>query len=196
MEAELEKIKTNAEHSELSGLIDLKDRLLKQSLEVEKQKQEHELKLEEVRISAEAQKNDTKFLVEAVYLVYNDGRLLNHVFSEDQQTDAEILTSMLMAVNDFVADSLGATGNIGNLEFGANSIVIEKGDNCYMVSMNYGEPSDSLRQGLRKQIELIEENYSDKLEKWDGDVSSFEGCNTNLVKVLMESTVKDRSEVA
>ena len=195
MEADLEKIKTESQHTELSGLIDLKDRLLKQSLEVEKQKQEHELKLEEVRISAEAQKNDTKFLVEAVYLVYNDGRLLGHVFSEDQQTDAEILTSMLMAVNDFVADSLGATGNIGNLEFGANSIVIEKGENCYMVSMNYGEPSDSLRQGLRKQIELIEEIYTDKLEKWDGDVSTFEPCNTNLVKILMESTVKDRSEV-
>ena len=74
---------------------DLKDRLLKQSLEVEKQKQEHELKLEEMRISAEAEKNDTKFLVEAVYLVYNDGRLLTHAFSEAQQTDAEILTSML-----------------------------------------------------------------------------------------------------
>ena len=61
--------------------------------------------------------------------------------------------------------------------------------------MNYGEPSDSLRQGLRKQIELIEENYTDKLENWDGDVSTFDGCNTNLVKILMESTVKDRSEV-
>ena len=165
-------------------------------MEVEKQKQDHELKLEEVRISAEAQKNDTKFLVEAVYLVYNDGRLLCHVFSEDQQTDAEILTSMLMAVNDFVADSLGATGNIGNLEFGANSIVIEKGENCYMVSMNYCEPSDSLRQGLRKQIELIEENYTDKLEKWDGDVSAFDDCTSNLVKILLESTVKSRSEVA
>jgi len=196
MEADLEKIKTESQHTELSGLIDLKDRLLKQSLEVEKQKQEHELKLEEVRISAEAQKNDTKFLVEAVYLVYNDGRLLGHVFSEDQQTDAEILTSMLMAVNDFVADSLGATGNIGNLEFGANSIVIEKGENCYMVSMNYGEPSDSLRQGLRKQIELIEENYTDKLEKWDGDVSAFDDCTSNLVKILLESTVTSRSEVA
>ena len=196
MEAELEKIKTESQHSELSGLIDLKDRLLKQSLEVEKQKQEHELRLEEMKISAAAKKDDTKFLVEAVYLVYNDGRLLGHVFSEDQQTDAEILTSMLMAVNDFVADSLGATGNIGNLEFGANSIVIEKGEHCYMVSMNYGEPSDSLRQGLRKQIELIEENYLDKLENWDGDISAFDDCTSNLVKILLESTVKARSEVA
>ena len=32
--------------------------------------------------------------------------------------------------------------------------------------MNYGEPSDSLRQGLRQQIELIEENYADKLENY------------------------------
>ena len=196
MEAELEKIKTQSQHSELSGLIDLKERLLKQSLEVEKQKQEHELKLEEMKISAASQKNDTKFLVEAVYLVYNDGRLLGHVFSETQQTDAEILTSMLMAVNDFVADSLGATGNIGNLEFGANSIVIEKAEQCYMVSMNYGEPSDSLRQGLRKQLTLIEDKYLKELESWDGDISTFEDCNTNLVKILMESTVKDRSEVA
>ena len=196
MEAELEKIKTNSEHSELSSLIDLKERLLKQSLEVEKQKQEHELKLEEMKISAAAKKDNTKFLVEAVYLVYNDGRLLGHVFSETQKTDAEILTSMLMAVNDFVADSLGATGNIGNLEFGANSIVIEKAEQCYMVSMNYGEPSDSLRQGLRKQLSLIEDKYLNELANWDGDVSTFESCSTNLVKVLMESTVKERSEVA
>jgi len=196
MEAELKKIKTESQHSELSGLIDLKDRLLKQSLEVEKQKQEHELKLEKMKISAEAEKNDTKFLVEAVYLVYNDGRLLGHVFSETQQTDAEILTSMLMAVNDFVADSLGATGNIGNLEFGANSIVIEKAEHCYMVSMNYGEPSDSLRVGLQKQLKLIEDKYLNELASWDGDISTFENCNTNLVKILMESTVKDRSDVA
>ena len=196
MEAELEKIKTDSEHSELSSLIDLKERLLKQSLEVEKQKQEHELKLEEMKISAAAKKDNTKFLVEAVYLVYNDGRLLGHVFSETQQTDAEILTSMLMAVNDFVADSLGATGNIGNLEFGANSIVIEKAEHCYMVSMNYGEPSDSLRQGLRKQLSLIEDKYLNELANWDGDISTFESCSTNLVKVLMESTVKERSEVA
>jgi len=196
MEAELEKIKTDSEHSELSSLIDLKERLLKQSLEVEKQKQEHELKLEEMKISAAAKKDNTKFLVEAVYLVYNDGRLLGHVFSETQQTDAEILTSMLMAVNDFVADSLGATGNIGNLEFGANSIVIEKAEHCYMVSMNYGEPSDSLRQGLRKQLSLIEDKYLNELANWDGDILTFESCSTNLVKVLMESTVKDRSEVA
>ena len=196
LEAELEKIKTDSQHSELAGLVDLKDKLLKQSLEIEKQQQEHELKLEKMKISAAAKKSNTKFLVEAVYLVYNDGRLLGHVFSEDQQTDAEILTSMLMAVNDFVADSLGATGNIGNLEFGANSIVIEKGDHCYMVSMNYGEPSDSLRQGLRKQLSLIEDKYLNKLEVWDGDTSAFEGCTSNLVKVLLESTVKERSDVA
>jgi hypothetical protein len=121
---------------------------------------------------------------------------LGHVFSEDQKTDAEILTSMLMAVNDFVADSLGVTGNIGNLEFGANSIVIEKGEHCYIVSMNYGEPSDNLRQGLKKQLSLIEDKYLSKLDGWDGDISAFEGCATHLVKVLLESTVKDRSEVA
>ena len=196
MEAELKKIKTDSQHSELEGLVELKEKLLQQSLEVEKQKQEHELKLEKMKISTAAKKSNTKFLVEAVYLVYNDGRLLGHVFSEDQQTDAEILTSMLMAVNDFVADSLGATGNIGNLEFGANSIVIEKGEHSYMVSMNYGEPSDSLRQGLRKQLTLIEDKYLNKLEGWDGDTSAFEGCTSNLVKVLLESTVKERSEVA
>ena len=65
-----------------------------------------------------------------------------------------------------------------------------------MVSMNYGEPSDSLRQGLRKQLTLIEDKYLKELEGWDGDISTFEDCNTNLVKILMESTVKDRSEVA
>ena len=76
------------------------------------------------------------------------------------------------------------------------AIVIEKAEHCYMVSMNYGEPSDSLRVGLQKQLTLIEDKYLNKLEKWDGDTSAFEDCTSNLVKVLLESTVTDRSEVA
>ena len=34
------------------------------------------------------------------------------------------------------------------------------------------------------------------LEGWDGDTSAFEGCTSNLVKVLLESPVKERSDVA
>ena len=33
------------------------------------------------------------------------------------------------------------------------------------------------------------------LKKWNGDVSLFDDCNTDLVKVILQSTVKDRSEV-
>ena len=140
-------------------------------------------------------KRENNFLVEAVYLVYNDGRLLAHVLSEDQKTDPEILTSMLIAVGDFVSDSLGTKGHLGTMQHGDSTILIEQGKECHLAAVTYGKPGKGLKKELRKQLSSIEDKYIKDLKGWEGDVSLFAGCTTNLVKVVLQSTANRRSEV-
>ena len=150
----------------------------------------------DVKLSENSKKKREKnFLVEAVYLVYNDGRLLAHVLSEDQKTDPEILTSMLIAVGDFVSDSLGTKGHLGTMQHGDSTILIEQGKECHLAAVTYGKPGKGLKKELRKQLSSIEDKYIKDLKGWEGDVSLFAGCTTNLVKIILQSTAKSRSEV-
>ena len=48
------------------------------------------------------------FAVEDVFLMYNDGRLIQHATRRIKaDMDVDIVTSMLKAVQDFVRESLG-----------------------------------------------------------------------------------------
>ena len=219
LEGDMERSQAERDRDEMEGLLAVKEKMATKKLESKKMEQEHELELAKVQADVdktigtaeanakipvlekapEPKKTDkspeSKFMVEAVYLVYNDGRLMNHALSEEQQTDAEILTSMLSAVNDFVADSLGKKGNIGNMQFGDNTIVIEKGKDCYIAAMTYGSPSSEFRSAVKKGVSKVQREHMKNLKKWNGDVSLFDNCNTDLVKVILQSTAKDRSEV-
>ena len=139
-------------------------------------------------------KREKRFLVEAVYLIYNDGRLLAKSLSEKQETDAEILTGMLSAVGDFVSDSLGTKGHLGTMQHGDSTILIEQGKECHLAAITYGKPGKGLKKALRKQLSVIEDEYIKDLKDWNGDVSLFADCTTNLVKIILQSTAKSRSE--
>ena len=139
-------------------------------------------------------KRERRFLVEAVYLIYNDGRLLAKSLSEKQETDAEILTGMLSAVGDFVSDSLGKKGHLGTMQHGDSTILIEQGKECHLAAVAYGKPGKGLKKALRKQLSVIEDEYIKDLKDWNGDVSLFADCTTNLVKIILQSTAKSRSE--
>ena len=219
LEGDMERSQAERDREEMEGLLAVKEKMASKKLQSKKMDQEHELELAKVQADVdktvgvaeakakipvlvqapeteqEPEAPVSKFMVEAVYLVYNDGRLLNHAVSEKQQTDAEILTSMLSAVNDFVGESLGKEGTIGNLQFGDNTIVIEKGKNCYIAAMAHGSTTKDFRSEVKKLVSKIEMDHVKDLTKWNGDVSLFENRNTDLVKIMLQSTAKDKSEI-
>ena len=224
-EAEVQTIQSGSDKAELENLVELKEQMLQQKMTRKGQDQAHELELARIKADvaksvgvadaeakakqAEARsrqadaklsenskkKRESNFLVEAVYLVYNDGRLLAHVLSENQNTDPEILTSMLSAVGDFVSDSLGTKGHLGTMQHGDSTILIEQGKECHLAAVTYGKPGKGLKKELRKQLSSIEDEYIKDLKGWEGDATLFAGCTTNLVKIILQSTAKSRSEV-
>ncbi len=121
---------------------------------------------------------------------------MHHVLAEEQKIDADIMSSMLTAVNDFVADSFGTDGYLGLLQYGERTVMIEKGTNCYIVAVLLGDGNDQIRNVIAKQVNLIETTKKNELKNWSGDISRFDSCNSNLIKILLQSTARDKSEVS
>ncbi|MFQ5910864.1 MAG: hypothetical protein ACE5IJ_09135, partial [Thermoplasmata archaeon] len=81
-------------------------------------------------------KSHGTYVVEDVFLVHNDGRLIGHEtrkFRED--IDEDIFSGMLTIVQDFVKDSFRkrSEGGLKRLDFGGNMIVIERGPHIYLA---------------------------------------------------------------
>ena len=128
--------------------------------------------------------------------MYNDGRLLHHVEAEEQKIDADIMSSMLTAVNDFVADSFGTDGYLGLLQYGEHEVRIEKGQHCYIVAVLLGDGNKALKNVIADQVVDIENKMGNELVSWSGNVSTFDSCKDNLVKILSQSTARSKEEVS
>ena len=201
-----ERSQAERDREELEGLLDVKGKMQEMKMKGKRQDQDHEQELARIQARVDSaagsdedsrtskKKREKRFLVEAVYLIYNDGRLLAKSLSEKQVTDAEILTGMLSAVGDFVSDSLGTKGHLGTMQHGDSTILIEQGKECHLAAVAYGKPGKGLKKALRKQLSVIEDEYIKDLKDWNGDVSLFADCTTNLVKIILQSTAKNRSE--
>ena len=121
---------------------------------------------------------------------------MHHVEAEEQKIDADIMSSMLTAVNDFVADSFGTDGYLGLLQYGEHTVRIEKGRHCYIVAVLLGDGNNKLKNVIANQVKNIESNMSAELNNWNGDVSIFNSCNKNLANILSQSTARSKEEVS
>lgn len=129
-----------------------------------------------------------------VYLVYYDGRLISHVYSEELAGgDEDIFAGMFTAIQNFVEDVFkGKRGStLDKLEIGENNILIERGPYVYLAVVVAGYPWDEIRKEMRKTLDRIESAYSNQLGDWDG--THFEGPMETLLEELLKK--KGRGKV-
>lgn len=122
-----------------------------------------------------------------LFLIYHDGRLIasNHV--DKARVDSEIMGSMLTAINDFVKDSLRAESDLGSLDYGDNSIALERGENIVLAAVVYGEVTLQLKSRLSKTIRGIEKHFSDIFPAWNGDIGLVSEA-AGFLEELIDST--------
>ncbi len=116
-------------------------------------------------------------LIDELFFMYRDGRLIKHFTRRLRpDMDQDILSSMLVAVQDFVKDSFGGEqGSLSEMKFGRFQILLERGKYIILAAVILGEESEPFRPQLKRCIEDIEEKYGDLLENWDGNMESVEG---------------------
>ena len=89
---------------------------------------------------------------------------MHHVVAEEQKIDADIMSSMLTAVNDFVADSFGTDGYLGLLQYGEHTVMIEKGTKTF-VEIGPGKVLSGMIKRIDKNVNIVSINEYEDLDK-------------------------------
>jgi len=123
------------------------------------------------------------FAVEDVFLMYRDGRLIQHTTRRMKaDMDVEIMTSMLKAVQDFVKESIGMEKGteLGSMEYGESKILLEKGRHVILAAMISGGEPDGFRDEMKGTVKNIESEHGSVLPGWDGTTSTLAGTKRFL----------------
>ncbi len=142
------------------------------------------------------------FALEDVFLMYGDGRLIQHSTRRLRaDMDVEVMTSMLKAVQDFVKDSIGAAegAELGAMEYGESKIMLQKGRWVILAAVITGGEPQGFRDEMRAAISNIEGEYRPALDAWDGDTSALAGARKFMSQLgayrVPEAAAGARTEV-
>ena len=118
------------------------------------------------------------YRVEQVFLIHKQtGLLLQHLVADGVTAmDADLVSAMLTAIQDFVRDSFNvATSNtLETLQYGDLTIWIEQGPYAVLAGAIKGNTPKELRLVFQDAIEKIHLRQGNELRKFQGDPAPFE----------------------
>ncbi len=130
----------------------------------------------------------TGHVVEQAYVVYRDGRLIAECSREECRiADADLASSMLIAIQGIVQDGLERSGTLEGIKYGDNNILMASGDHVNLAVVIYGAPDEQLRTAIRDTVEGIEDEHPN-LADWTGELAPLAGIE-DMVMPLIESTL-------
>jgi len=137
------------------------------------------------------------YRVEQVFLIHHEtGLLLQHVVAGASVVeDADMVSSMLTAIQDFVRDSFGGDEQeqLNNLQVGDYTIWIERGPAAILAAVIRGSPHQDLRETLQHAIETIHLELGPAFRDFSGDTKPFDACQSHLQDCL-ESQLTDEQQ--
>ncbi|GAA0859594.1 OmpA family protein [Aliiglaciecola litoralis] len=132
------------------------------------------------------------FRVEQVLLIHRQtGILLNSVSQAgDNSADADLVSSMLTAINDFVSDSFHTTQqdheqNLKIIKTEDFSLVIKRGPQLLLVAAVTGNISQDISTKFQITIEHIHKLFSKEISQFEGDTLPFEATTQPLKECLL-----------
>jgi OOP family OmpA-OmpF porin len=115
------------------------------------------------------------YRVEQVLLVHAETGLLLANVPEGSLGDADLVSSMLTAIGDFVSDSFEAkkTGELRAFAAGDLTVLVEPGPRANIAAVVRGTPPNSLPAKLQATLENIHLQWCDPLTAFNGDAAPF-----------------------
>lgn len=136
------------------------------------------------------------YRVEQVFLIHREtGILLQHVTAGDQtHQDADLVSSMLAAIQDFVRDSfnMDKSEGVNNIEMGDLILWVEQGPGVIIAGAIRGTAPESLRTVFHNALENIHLESNDAIEKFDGDPAPFDPALGHL-ELCLQSRFREKS---
>jgi len=141
------------------------------------------------------------YRVEHVFLIHREtGLLLNSVnLGEHDNSDADLISSMLTAINDFVGDSFladkdGLKEQLQSVTTDNFNLLIKAGPSALVVAAVIGQPPQKVNDKLQQTLEDIHSLYIDELNNFDGDNLLFENSKSLLSDCLLSEQKAVKSE--
>lgn len=132
--------------------------------------------------------NRKKLAIDEVFLLHRSGELIKHYTRRIKpEVDSDILSGMLVAVQEFITDSFRLKKEeMNRMEFGDRQIVIVKYNNIILAAVTSGPEPKRIESQLRAACEEIEETYGEKLKSWSGLVDELEGADEIIQTMIMD----------
>jgi OOP family OmpA-OmpF porin len=129
------------------------------------------------------------FHVSHVMLIHRQTGLLLHQEKADKAVDleADMISSMLTAIRDFVSDSFNQMehASLDQIQVGDMTILIEQGPFAIVAAVIKGMPPADYRVSLMEAIEAVHFNHALDLENFDGNVLVYENTGKFLKTCLV-----------
>lgn len=133
-------------------------------------------------------KHTLVYRVEHVFLIHrHTGLLIAHVAAEDATSqDPQLVSSMLVAIQDFVKDSFTGAEQQGldALRLGELRLWSEPGPFATLVAVIRGNPPEGLHDTLRSVLSRIHTDRPQALESFDGDSTGFADVEAQLSEIV------------
>lgn len=130
------------------------------------------------------------YQVEHVFLIHrHTGLLIAHVAAEDASSqDPQLISSMLVAIQDFVRDSFTGAENQGldAVRLGELRLWSEPGPFAMLVAVIRGDPPEEFNETLRNALSRIHAERRDALRSFDGDSAEFADIEAELGECLVQ----------
>jgi predicted ATPase len=134
-------------------------------------------------------------LLEGIFLMHPDGRTISSASRGAQGGDADVLSSMLLAVSSFVSDSMEAlrserdrqTGPMSGpmvLRRGPRGFALFDGGMAMVAAVFSGGESELMFSDLRALLRTIEETCADEVDMWDGVPDSTPRSRAALMELI------------
>jgi OOP family OmpA-OmpF porin len=144
------------------------------------------------------------YRVEQVFLVHAEtGLLLAHVTAPDLDVpDADLISGMLTAIQDFVRDSFRPAegGTLSTFTVGEHTVHVEAGPSALVAGIIRGQFRESVPQRLQQSLEQIHLEYASPLGDFEGDAAPFASAaallEENLETVLSTDRKTERAKMA
>ncbi len=125
--------------------------------------------------------------IEGAFLIYRDGRVIAHWSRRtDFSADAEVVSGMLSAIQDFITQSFAGTpgGALREVRHGGLDLIMEHGENAYLAVVVDGPRPLGLQQHMKNLLSTFHQRYAGALDKWDGVVDRFDGAGDLLREIV------------
>ncbi|UCG68920.1 MAG: hypothetical protein JSV09_14200 [Thermoplasmata archaeon] len=130
-------------------------------------------------------------VVEQVFLIYEDGRLISHAsIKGNDYYDEDIVGGMLTGVKNllfevFVRKERGEEDmGLYKFEFGDRRLILKTGKHFFIAIVLLGMENKSLLSKSDAIVKDIEHRYGTVLEEWSGDKDDIDGVDEIIMSLL------------